>query len=76
MPLGVPESRYYDFRISSDMATSMLLMDAGDEYFGDNFEMLVTVFAVFVTNNLYLLTLPVVSDINNQKMSLISKFSH
>ena len=76
MPLGVPESRYYDFRISSDMATSMLMMDDGDEYFGDNFEMLVTVFAVFVTNNLYLLTLPVVSDINNQKMSLISKFSH
>ena len=52
MPLGVPESRYYDFRISSDMATSMLVMDAGDEYFGDNFEMLVTVFTVFVCRTL------------------------
>ena len=41
---------------------------------GDNFEMLVTVLAVFVTIILYLLTLT--SGTNNQKMSPISKFCH
>ena len=40
----------------------------------DNFEMLVTVFAIFVTNILYLSTLS--SGTNIQKMSPISKFYH
>ena len=39
---------------------------------GDNFEMLVTVLTVFVTNILYLLTLA--SGNNIQKFSPISKF--
>ena len=41
---------------------------------GDNFEMLVTVSAVFVISLLYLLTLA--SGTNIQKMSPISKFFH
>ena len=41
---------------------------------GGNFEKLVTVLAVFVTNILYLLTLA--SGTNIQKMSPISKFCH
>ena len=41
---------------------------------GDNFQMLVTVWALFVAKILYLLTLA--SSINIQKMSPISKFSH
>ena len=52
-------------------------MDVGDisslmKYVGDNFEMLVTVLADFVTNILYLLALA--SGTNIQKMSPISKF--
>ena len=41
---------------------------------GDNFEMLVTVLAVFVTNIFYLLTLG--SGTNIQNVSSISKFHH
>ena len=44
------------------------------KYVGDNFEMLVTVVADFVTNILYLLALA--SGTNIQKMSPISKFCH
>ena len=35
----------------------MLVTDVGDEMFGDNFKMLVTVLAILVTNILYRLTL-------------------
>ena len=42
------------------------------KYVDDNFEMLVTVLADFITNILYLLALA--SGTNNQKMSPISKF--
>ena len=44
------------------------------KYVGDNFEMLVTVLADFVTNILYLLALA--SGTNIQKMSPILKFRH
>ena len=37
-------------------ATSMMVMYVGDECIRDNFEMLVTVLVVFVTNSLYFLT--------------------
>ena len=37
-------------------ATSMMVMYVGDECIRDNFEMLVTVLIVFVTNSLYFLT--------------------
>ena len=44
------------------------------KYVGDNFEMLVTVLAHFVTNILFLLLLA--SGTNIEKMSPISKFCH
>ena len=45
----------------------MLMTDVGDEMCGDNFEMLVTVLTIFVTNILYVLALT--PGINIQKLS-------
>ena len=53
-------------------ATSMLVTES----FGDNFEMFVTVLAIFVTNILYHSTLALDTNIQNTCMSSISKFRH
>ena len=54
--------------------TSMLVMDVGDEMFGDYFEMLVTVLAILVTKIHYLFILALGNNI--QTVSPTSTFCH